>query len=87
MDVKTTFLYGELEEVIYMRQPEGYEAKGKKDHACKLNKSFFKDTLSYGCKPGVVSFTTLIERYSKRGDFRDALECLKEMMEGVPRML
>ena len=49
-DVKTTFFYGELEEVIYMRQPEGYEAKGKKDHACKLNKSFFKDTLSYGCK-------------------------------------
>ena len=36
------------------------------------------------CKPDVECFTTLIEGYSKRSDFRDALECLKEMMEGVP---
>ena len=41
MDVKTAFLYGELKEVIYMRQPKGYEAKGKEDHVCKLNKSLY----------------------------------------------
>lgn len=30
MDVKTTFLHGDLEEEIYMKQPEGFTVKGKK---------------------------------------------------------
>ena len=30
MDVKTTFLHGDLEEEIYMKQPKGYAMKGKK---------------------------------------------------------
>ena len=31
MDDTTTFLHGELEDVIYMAQPKGYELKGKED--------------------------------------------------------
>eukprot|EP00253_Pinus_taeda_P034273 PITA_34273 len=31
MDVKTTFLHGNLEEEIYLRQPEGFATKGKKE--------------------------------------------------------
>jgi hypothetical protein len=41
MDVKTTFLHGDLEEEIYMKQPEGYVVKGKKELVCKLEKSLY----------------------------------------------
>lgn len=32
MDVKTTFLHGDLQEVIYMRQPTGFE-HGREDNS------------------------------------------------------
>eukprot|EP00253_Pinus_taeda_P036082 PITA_36082 len=41
MDVKTTFLHGDLEEEIYMKQPEGFAVKGKKELVCKLKKSVY----------------------------------------------
>jgi hypothetical protein len=34
MDVKTTFLHGDLEEEIYMKQPKGFVVKGKKELVC-----------------------------------------------------
>ena len=40
-DVKTTFLHGDLEEEIYMKQPEGFAVKGKKELVCKLKKSLY----------------------------------------------
>jgi len=41
MDVKTTFLNGELEEEIYMTQPEGCVVPGQKEKVCKLLKSLY----------------------------------------------
>ncbi|MCO5587475.1 hypothetical protein L7F22_041424 [Adiantum nelumboides] len=41
MDVKTTFLHGDLHEDIYMQQPEGFEEKSKEDLVCKLKKSLY----------------------------------------------
>ena len=38
-DVKTAFLYGELDEVIYMQQPKGYEYGSNR--VCKLNRSLY----------------------------------------------
>jgi hypothetical protein len=39
--VKTTFLHGDLEEEIYMQQPQGYEVKGKENLVCRLKKSLY----------------------------------------------
>jgi Reverse transcriptase (RNA-dependent DNA polymerase) len=41
LDVKTTFLHGDLEEQIYMQQPEGYRISGKENHVCLLKKSLY----------------------------------------------
>ena len=41
MDVKTAFLNGNLEETIYMVQPEGFIAKGQEKKVCKLQKSIY----------------------------------------------
>ncbi|KAH9672314.1 hypothetical protein KPL70_017673 [Citrus sinensis] len=41
LDVKTTFLYGKLEEEIYMLQLEGFAEKGKENLVCRLNKSLY----------------------------------------------
>jgi len=41
LDVKTAFLHGGLEEEIYMKQPQGYEVRGKEKLVCRLKKSLY----------------------------------------------
>ena len=41
MDVKTAFLNGDLEEEIYMSQPDGFIQKGHEQKVCKLLKSIY----------------------------------------------
>ncbi|KAL5745430.1 hypothetical protein ACOSP7_026576 [Xanthoceras sorbifolium] len=41
LDVKTVFLHGDLEEEIYMRQPEGFKEAGKENLVCRLKKSLY----------------------------------------------
>ncbi|GKC30746.1 zinc finger, CCHC-type containing protein, partial [Tanacetum coccineum] len=41
MDVKTTFLNGDLEEEVYMKQPKGFVMPGNKHKVCKLVKSLY----------------------------------------------
>lgn len=45
LDVKTAFLYGDLDETIYMEQPDGYVERGKVDKVCLRDRSL------YGLKP------------------------------------
>ena len=41
MDVKTTFLNGDLNEEVYMEQPEGFTLPGNEKKVCKLVKSLY----------------------------------------------
>ncbi|GKC36349.1 retrovirus-related pol polyprotein from transposon TNT 1-94 [Tanacetum coccineum] len=42
LDVKTSFLHGDLDEDIYMTQPEGFQSAGKEENlVCKLKKSLY----------------------------------------------
>jgi len=44
LNVKTAFLYGDLDEEIYIFQPMGFNTVGKENMVCKLKK------LLYGLK-------------------------------------
>ena len=41
LDVKTAFLYGDLEEEIYMSQPEGFVIKGQEGKVYRLKKALY----------------------------------------------
>ena len=41
MDVKTAFLNGDLEEEIYLEQPEGFIVPGQEQKVCRLIKSLY----------------------------------------------
>ncbi|KAG8501080.1 hypothetical protein CXB51_003194 [Gossypium anomalum] len=41
LDVKTSFLHGEIEEDIYMQQLEGFTVSEKKDYVCLLKESLY----------------------------------------------
>ncbi|KAL0399931.1 UNVERIFIED_CONTAM: Retrovirus-related Pol polyprotein from transposon TNT 1-94 [Sesamum radiatum] len=41
MDVKTTFLHGDLDETIYMSQPDGFISNKHTDYVCLLKKSLY----------------------------------------------
>ncbi len=41
LDIKTAFLNGDLDEEIYMIQPEGFITPGRENDVCRLKKSIY----------------------------------------------
>ena len=41
VDVKTAYLYGDLDEEIYMEQPEGFKLPGKENKVWRLRKTLY----------------------------------------------
>ena len=41
LDIKSAFLNGEINEVIYVKQPEGFLVKGKEGYALRLKKALY----------------------------------------------
>jgi hypothetical protein len=57
MDVKSTFLNGELEEEVYIEQPEGFQLSENADYVCKLKKSL------YGLKRDSRAWYSRLDKY------------------------
>ncbi|KAI3764834.1 hypothetical protein L2E82_14851 [Cichorium intybus] len=64
LDVKTAFLYGDLEEDIYMVQPEGFPTVGKENLVCKLKKSL------YGLKQAPRQWYLKFDSFMQRSGYR-----------------
>lgn len=64
MDVKTTFLYGNLAETILMKQLKGYDVKGKEDYVYKLNTSI------YGLNPSPRQWNKRFNKFIAHIDFQ-----------------
>ena len=61
MDVKTAFLNGNLEESIYMSQPEGFIEQDQEQKVCKLKKSIYG--LKQASRSWNIKFDTAIKSY------------------------
>ena len=68
MDVKTAFLNGNLEEEIYMKQPEGFIAKNEEHMECKLKMSI------YGLKQASRSWNIKFDQAIKSFDFEQNID-------------
>jgi hypothetical protein len=64
MDVKSTFLDGELEEEVYIEQPEGFQLSENTDYVCKLKKAL------YGLKQAPRAWYSRLDKYLQRAAFR-----------------
>ena len=66
MDVVTAFLNGNLEEDIYMQQPDGYVKEGSEHLVCKLNKSL------YGLKQSPRCWNKAFAEFMKSSKFKQS---------------
>ena len=41
LDVKSAFLNGEIEEEVYVEQPQGYKVQGEEDKVYRLKKALY----------------------------------------------
>jgi hypothetical protein len=57
MDVKSTFLNGELEEEVYIEQPEGFQLSENADYVCKIKKAL------YGLKQTPRAWYSRLDKY------------------------
>jgi hypothetical protein len=69
LDVKSAFLHGELEEDVYVTQPEGFEVKGKEQHVLRLSKAL------YGLKQAPKAWNVRLDKSLKKLKFS---RCISE---------
>ena len=78
MDVTTAFLNGELQEEVYMKQPDGFVTAGQEHLVCKLKRSI------YGLKQSPRCWNHALDGQLKEMSFRQTVSdpCLYIATEG-----
>jgi hypothetical protein len=61
MDVKITFLNGDIYENVYMAQPKGFIVEGKENLGCHLSKSIYG--LKYAYRQWYLKFDETIRKF------------------------
>src|SRR6266853_5826844 len=56
LDIKTAFLYGELDEELYMEQPEGFKVKGHEGKVLRLKRAI------YGLKQAALAWWKALDK-------------------------
>jgi transposase InsO family protein len=64
MDVKSSFLNGDLKEEVYMEQPEGFQLSDNPDFVCKLKKAL------YGLKQAPRAWYYRLDKYLQDKGFK-----------------
>ena len=85
MDVKTAFLHGELEEEIYMEQPEGFQMKGKEDLVCRLKKSLYG--LKQAPRQWYKKFESFMGEHGYQKTTSDHCVFAKRFPDGFPNLV
>lgn len=84
-DVKTAFLNGDIDSEIFMKQPEGYEVKGKEEKVCKLKKSL------YGIKQAArcwnIKLNEILLKYGFSRGKADTCLYVKQVQHGLLYLL
>ncbi|RVW94715.1 Retrovirus-related Pol polyprotein from transposon TNT 1-94 [Vitis vinifera] len=78
MDVKTAFLNGDIDETIYMVQPENFVSKDSKNMVCKLTKSIYG--LKQASRQWYFKFHQIIVSYGFEANLMD--ECAYHKFSG-----
>ena len=80
VDVTTAFLNGKLEEEVFMKQPEGFVAKGQKHLVCQLKKSV------YGLKQSPHCWNIALDKHLKGIGFAqvESDPCIYRTSSGEP---
>jgi hypothetical protein len=64
MDVKSAFLNGNIEEEVYIEQPEGFQLSEDRDYVCKLKKSL------YGLKQAPRAWYSRLDKHLQQQGFK-----------------
>ena len=78
MDVKTAFLNGDLEEEVYMKQPEGFPSSDGEQLVCKLKKSIYG--LKQASRQWYLKFHNVISSFGFVENIMD--QCIYQKVSG-----